>query len=297
MGIIYLLVTFFLFALISVCIKILLKDNSIDIYTLAFFRFSIAALVLLAVQYFRTKKLKVSFRSKWTLLGGLGLGLDFLFFNLGLKYTTATAASLLANATHMIAMGVFGWIWLKENAGIYRVIGFAATLAGMVFVCLGGQDAQSAGSLFSSQYFLGNIIIILGGFTWTLYGVAQKMTCNDGATIERTIPVFIIGTAVTGLSAIPKFGGLKPLGLYELAALLVLCVFCTGLSYAALAKALKTVDIVVAGVMGSLTPVFTVAIAHFSLKETLTLSVILGMIGVLAGTVLMVFQEKSDPVV
>ena len=291
MGILYLLVTYFLFAVLPIGIKILLKDNYIDAYTLAFFRFFFGTLSLLAIQYYRKNRISMYLNSWWVLIGGIGLGLDFILFNIGLKYTTATATSLLANATHMIAMGMFGWLFLKENFGFIRIIGFTATLVGMVFVTLGGQDLRS---VFVSEYFMGNMIIVFAGVIWTLYGVAQKMVCKKARTIEIIIPVFIVGTVLTGLSAVPKFGNLKPMNPAQLVAVIIVCIVCTGLSYAFFAKALQTVDMVVAGVIGSLTPVFTVVMAFFFLNETLTASIVIGMIMVLSGTLLLVSQEKPS---
>jgi len=120
------------------------------------------------------------------------------------------------------------------------------------------------------------------------------MVCKKARTIEIIIPVFIVGTVLTGLSAVPKFGNLKPMNPAQLVAVIIVCIVCTGLSYAFFAKALQTVDMVVAGVIGSLTPVFTVVMAFFFLNETLTASIVIGMIMVLSGTLLLVSQEKPS---
>jgi len=156
---------------------------------------------------------------------------------------------------------------------------------------MGGYSLKE---LFSSEYFIGNIIIAVSGIFWGAYAIFQKKIAHVGSAIEIALPIIIIGSVITGFTAVVQGISLKPVSFEQITAILVLGIVCTGFSYAFFGKALKLSGMVIAGVAGSFTPLFTAVIAVLFLNEALTLSVIIGTMLVLAGTIMLVFQEKSD---
>src|SRR5262245_54138851 len=109
-------------------------------------------------------------RDGWTAVAGLALGLDFVLYNYGLRWTSAAAAGLVVNvsvaSTTLLAMWLLG-----ERPSRRRLVGGTITLAGVLFVA---SENVQAGDLLGSTTFLGNLLVIAGTVCWSLYAVAQR---------------------------------------------------------------------------------------------------------------------------
>jgi len=119
----------------------------------AFYRLVFAAGLLtipaFIIKQSATAEKKVSSAWIWAMLGGLSFALNVSLWCTALKYTTASAVTLLDN-TAPLWVGVFSWLVLKENKewkfwmGLLIILGGAAVMIGVDFIS--GSKEQVTGN-------------------------------------------------------------------------------------------------------------------------------------------------------
>ncbi len=126
--------------------------------TLAFARFSLAALAMYAV----AKMLKVNLavaRSDWPrfwMMGVIGLAVTYLLSYLGIARTSVSDASLLI-ATEPVFLAILAFFFLREPMPAPKIGGIAAGLAGVYLIINGGLAPRSFSGMVA-----GDLLIALG---------------------------------------------------------------------------------------------------------------------------------------
>ena len=131
--------------------------SSIPPMTLAFTRFSVAALLMYGIARVRKVDLGVARRdwgAFWA-MGVLGLAMTYLLAYQGLRLTTASNFALL-HATETVFLSVLAFFFLKEALPRTKLLGIGLGLAGVYLII---SDGFSLPSLSHST--LGNLLIAL----------------------------------------------------------------------------------------------------------------------------------------
>ncbi len=131
--------------------------HSISPMTLAFVRFSVAALLMYGIALWRRVDLRVAKRD-WGVfwaMGILGLALTYLLAYQGLRLTTASNFALL-HATETVFLSVLAFFFLGEALPRTKLLGISLGLAGVYLIIANGLTIQSFSS--SAQ---GNLLIAL----------------------------------------------------------------------------------------------------------------------------------------
>jgi len=113
--------------------------HSIPPMTLAFARFSLAALLMYGVALVRGIDLRVA-RRDWTrfwAMGILGLALTYLLSYAGIERTTASESALII-ATEPVFLGILAYLFLREKLNVAKVGGIFAGLAGVYLIVADG---------------------------------------------------------------------------------------------------------------------------------------------------------------
>ena len=134
-----------------------LAIHSIPPMTLAFVRFSIAALLMYGIALWRKVDLRVAKRD-WGVfwaMGILGLALTYLLAYQGLRLTTASNFALL-HATETVFLSVLAYFFLGEALPRAKLLGIGIGLAGVYLIIANGWIPQ--GFSRSAQ---GNLLIAL----------------------------------------------------------------------------------------------------------------------------------------
>lgn len=103
----------------------------------------------------------------WMAVPGVFFGLDLFFWHWSFLYTTAANATLLVNASSLIA-SLFGWLWWKERLGIDFFTGVAISLAGAGLIL--GVSFQS-----SPTQIQGDLLALGGAFFYAGYLIGLKL--------------------------------------------------------------------------------------------------------------------------
>jgi drug/metabolite transporter (DMT)-like permease len=259
LGLALALTTAACWATLPVALKITLEQ--VDVYTLTWFRFAVAALGLGAWLAARGALrgfagLRAAHWGLLALAAAMLIG-NYVFYLLGLHYTTpATAQLLIQLAPLLMALGgvaVFG-----ERFAAAQWLGLALLVGGMWLFFAEQRGAQGAGP----DYVLGCAIIVLAAIVWALYALAQKQLLQRLSSALVLWFVYAVASLVLlPLAAPARLAALD--GLHW--ALLLFCALNTLLAYGAFAEALAHWEASRVSAVLAMTPLLTVASVEVTL--------------------------------
>jgi len=255
----------------------------IEPFTFAFFRFMIAAIVLLVITKLRNKQPPVEKKDyiKIIGLGALIILLNQTTYLFGQKLTTASHAALIF-ATVPIWLFVAAFIHLKEKFVLRRGIGVVLGLTGVLIVIRGGAVQ------LNSQYLWGDLIIFGAVLAWVYYTVLGKPLVLKYGAFRVTAYSLASGTALY-----------FPFGLYRTCSfdyshvtpgawlsVLYMAVALSVVAYVLWYWLLKQIDTSRLAVFQNLSPIFAGSAAILFLNEPMSLSLIIGGVIVLTGVII-----------
>jgi drug/metabolite transporter (DMT)-like permease len=230
LGLLLALVTAACWATLPVALKLTLEQ--VDAITLTWFRFLVAAGVMGA--WLAARRGFPAFRTlsgkHWTmlLLAGLMLLGNYVFYLLGVQYTTPANAQLIIQLAPLL-MALGGIVVFKERFAAAQWLGLAVIVVGLGRF-FGEQNASHGG-----DYAFGASLVVLAAVVWAVYALLQKQLL-----IQLSSPA-ILG-AIYALAALLLWPFAAPSVLLELDALHALllgyCALNTLVAYGAFAEAL-----------------------------------------------------------
>jgi drug/metabolite transporter (DMT)-like permease len=222
----------------------------------------------------------------WVLVAGLGIGGDLLLYTLALRYTTASAATLIVSMDGII-LALLGVVVLKERMSPLKGAAGLMAIAGLVLVGWNGQDLSA---LVRSEYFLGNVIVIGAACCWATYGVGQRALARlPGGSL---LPIFVLVTALAAALAFTRPVTHGPVTRAAVLAVLFLGLGGTGLAYVLLAKGMARLEAATVGVLSSTLPLFTMVEAHLLIGETVTWYLVAAAVLVMGGVALIMRHQR-----
>jgi drug/metabolite transporter (DMT)-like permease len=298
MAALYVLGTVWLWSLIPLAVKV--AYQSFNFGFIAFTRLAVGACVFALMEVRAGRALRFPARRSderrrgparigplgWVLVAGIGIAGDLLLYTLGLRYTTASAATLIVS-TDGIILALLGVLVLRERGSWFKVGAGMTALTGLVLVGWNGQDWRH---LVGSDYFAGNALVLCAAFCWATYALGQRVL------VERPggglFTIFLVGAAVAGAAALTQppthaavtwqaVGGLAYLGLGG-----------TGLAYILLTKGMARMEAATAGLLCSTLPIFTMIEAHLLIGERITVYLVCGAALIIAGVSLIMRHQR-----
>lgn len=254
LGLLLALVTVGFWSTLPVALKLSLER--IDPYTLTWARFAFAAVVVAGWLVWRGEArafLDLPGRA-WLMLLVAGLMLigNYVFYLLGLDYTSPANAQLLIQAAPLL-MALGGILVFRERYNAWQWLGIAAIVAGLLLF-FGDQLAQPMAP--GSRYLLGSALVGLGALVWAIYALLQKQLLN------RLSSTAILGFIYV-LAALVLLPFARPASLLGLDALhgvaLAYCAINTLGAYGAFAEALAHWEASRVSAVLAVTPLLTVA--------------------------------------
>jgi drug/metabolite transporter (DMT)-like permease len=141
-------------------------------------------------------------------LTGLAGAPYFLLTALALQFAPAMHASILNPGGTMVFAPLLGWLVLGAKPGTGVRIGLPILAAGLLMI--GGTGLLEGGG--GGLVWLGDLLLLLSGFTWALYGVLMRLWGVTGLRAACVIGAFSLGwaplhLAIFGLGGIPEAPG------------------------------------------------------------------------------------------
>ena len=231
LGLVLALVTAGCWATLPLALKITLEQ--VDAITLTWFRFLVAAVLMGAWLGWRGRVVapyRALSPKHWGMLGLAGLMLlgNYVFYLLGVQYTTPANAQLLIQLAPLL-MALGGIVVFRERFAIGQWLGLGLIVSGLWLFF----DEQQAGR--GEGYAFGAGLVVLAAVVWAVYALVQKQLL-----VRLSSPAIL--WAVYVLSALLLWPFADPGRLLQLdglhGALLGYCALNTLVAYGAFAEAL-----------------------------------------------------------
>ncbi len=270
--------------------KIILND--LPPVTIAFFRQFVALVPLLILMAIK----KESFRIKkgefltFLLAALFGIVLYFVCENKGLVLTSASNASMLVAAIPIFAL-VAESVTNRSRLELPSLFCIVASILGVYFVIF--EDGIPD---FSSDSFLGNLLVLGAMVSWILYTFLSKRLGEKYSSLKMTTIQTLMSIPLFAPFIFSEIGAWKmpsPVGLLNL---VFLGVFCSALAYVFYLFGIQALGPVLPSALLNLVPVVTIITGALLLSEDLSGYQILGaslIIGSL--TFLSVMKVRKKP--
>ncbi|MBU0619322.1 DMT family transporter [Patescibacteria group bacterium] len=117
-----------------------------------------------------------------------------VLINFGIKYTTAANVSILVSLLPPIIIALLAAILLKEKLGKINILGMFTATLGVAFLTnlfWGLKD------LIQTQFFLGNVLIVIAALGWAIYNIWGKPLFQKYHPTTITAYIFFFATLFT----------------------------------------------------------------------------------------------------
>lgn len=178
LALIALIIASLLWSTAGVAAKILVKE--INPLVVGFYRFFIASLLILPF-FLHEKKAQLNWKQLLvpSTVGALNVPLYFL----GIKSTTANSATLIYTAGPLTT-AILSYILIREKNSLSKWTGVFVGLIGVLIIIL--LPIVEKGQMISGN-FQGNLIIVGGMFSWTLYAIWSRRIRTQNIYSSLTI--------------------------------------------------------------------------------------------------------------
>jgi O-acetylserine/cysteine efflux transporter len=228
-------------------------------------------------------------RDRWSWIGGAALGADFILYNYGLQWTSASVSGLVINIEVASTIGFAVWL-LGERLNARRAVGSCVTLIGVAVAS--GADV-SIGDLAAPGHRLGNAMVMLAGICWSLFAVAQRRALRRSTLVQGLAPIFSIATLTTAPLLVTRSAWHNAMGVLPSVMLVVLVLLCTVTVYLVYASSQELVAVSTLAIVLATIPVFAVAFAYLLLAEPLSSTIVVSGAVILAG-ILTIATDRSE---
>ena len=255
-------------------------------FTIAFLRFSIAAVLLLGLIWKTEHRLPPLDRAHILaviLLGATGIFAYNAMFFKGLSLIEASRASLII-ATCPAFIALISGALFKEKLGPVRITGIFLSILGAAIVISRGDW----GRMWAGGVGLGELLILGCVLNWVAYSLIGKVVMRTLSPLVTVFYSVVVGTAALSVPAcIEGLGAnLCQASVLDWLAIIYMAVFATVIGFVWFYEGVKHIGATRAGLFINFVPVFAVLLAFLILGELLTASLAVGAICVLSGVYL-----------
>lgn len=263
-------------------------------FALAFYRWSIAAILLLIINYKHMLSYRTLFIQEYkkiTCLAFLGICLYSCIIYAALQTTSAINANMIGASTPLITT-LLTWIVIKEKTNFIQLLSILLACAGVSIVISKGSIRNLIGISFNH----GDLLTIVAVLTWSSYSVLiQKWKIN--------LPPFVFLTFLASLGSIALLFFYVAENISQhlfmptqttLPTILYLAIFPSMISYSLWLHAVKVLGSSLTAFCGYMQILFTTTLACIFLNETLHLYQVTGGLFTLIG--LYLYTVNKAPV-
>ena len=270
--------------------------HAVEPSTLAFWRWFLAALMLLPFAWRGLVHHYAALREIWrelALLGVLGMVICGAGVYLSLRYTTASNAALIYSSS-AISIVLLEAIFFRERLSAARVAGTLIGFTGVAVIILHGEP----GRLLTWEFSIGDIGIAVCAFAWAIYSLMLK---REEIKVIPILPMFAAITIAGSLTLAPfmlyEFIALDafPRGTNQWIAILALALFPSVIAFGFYQILVKRAGPSLTGMSLYLLPAYGAALTVLTLGEKLYAYHAIGLALVLGGIALATepFKKRS----
>jgi drug/metabolite transporter (DMT)-like permease len=260
--------------------------NSIEPWTLAFWRWVLASLILLPFAARAMVENRVRLRAAAGdifVLGFLGMAVCGGVFYLSLHWTTAIHGVLIYTVAPLLIV-LLDAVFFGERITVPRGVGMLVGFLGVTTIVLEGEPQR----LLTLAFNPGDILMAICATAWAVYSVwLRRARMRAIPTLPALTAICIAGTLTLAPGmAFEAFAGFFPTGLTAWAAIVVLAILPSVLAYGIFQLGVQALGASVVSGFMYLLPVYGVVVANITLGESFRAYHAVGLVLVLAGVVL-----------
>lgn len=264
-----------------------LYKEGINVNSVLFYRYGLAALVLFMVLFLKKESFKVSRKElKIVALLGLLFATSSLTLFTSFHFMDAGIASTLL-FVYPIMVAILMAVFFKEKLSAVTLISITLALTGIALLCEGGD-----GSALST---VGVILVMVSSLTYALYIILINKAELKMSAIKLTFYVLIFCIATILIYSIGNEGEqiqlLRTSSAWGYA--IMLAIVPTIISLITMAIAVNIIGSTATAIMGALEPLTAVIIGVSIFGEQLTSRLMIGIVLILGAVVLIILLGKS----
>ncbi|MFR5876530.1 MAG: DMT family transporter [Eubacterium sp.] len=270
----------------------LFKIDTNDIASILLFaglRFALAGVLTIIIFSIINKKPLFPYKNAFPKIGVLSLFqtiIQYVFFYLGLAYTTGDRASVIQGTNVFMALMISSLIFKLEKLSANKILGSIIGFAGVLIVSLDvfTQNAENS--------FKGEIFVLLSTVSYAFSSVFMKRYSAEYNPAMLSGWQFVLGGAVMILCGLISGGHISVLNVKSVLLLIYLAML-SAVAYSLWSILLKYNPVSKVTVCGFLTPVFGFILSSLFAGEGDSMS-ILGVIALLLVVIGMVLVNKQN---
>ena len=254
------------------------------------YRFALAGILVLLLELISKKNI-FNFSKKQfgqiTLLGSTQTALQYIFFYVGMSYTTGVRGSIINGTGTFVSIILAHFIYKNDKLNFNKIIGCVIGFLGVIIVNLNGQSLGGTSFTFKGDGFVMIAAIIFAASA--IYG--KKITQTQEPSIVTGFQLFIGGVILTILGSILG-GSLRGFTIASIA-LLIYMALLSSVAFVIWTKLLKYNKVGIISVFNFLIPVFGTLLSSIFLGENIfDIKILIALILVCYG-IFLVYNVKK----
>ncbi|WP_238918369.1 DMT family transporter [Clostridium sp. YIM B02555] len=256
------------------------------------YRFTLAGIFIILLEMIRRKRI-ISFTKKQfgqiTLLGVTQTTLQYIFFYVGLSYTTGVRGSIINGTGTFISIILAHFIYKNDKLNFNKIAGCIIGFLGVIIVNLNGQSLGGSSFTFKGEGFVMIAAIIFAGSA--IYG--KRVTQNQEPAVVTGFQLFIGGIILTILGF--TLGGSLEGFTIKSTVLLIYMALLSSVAFAVWTELLKYNKVGIISVFNFLVPIFGTLLSAIFLGENIfDIKILIALILVCYG-IFLVYKVKKEP--
>lgn len=268
--------------------------NELPPFTIAFFRYLVAFLVILPIGLRSFNANKQIWKKEWKAILGLALT-GIAFFNVmvyaSLQYTTASNVAIIEATTPVFTIALALLFLREDNLAIYQWIGVAVSLMGAIWVITKG----SLELLLTLNFNTGDLIMIGAVIVWAIYSILLKKHNKKFPVYGGLLVMFAIAVVSLFPFALWEWMSSSPtVSGNQVISLIYLGIFPSVIALILWNKAVEELGPSRSSIFLNFLPVFTMVGAALFLGEQIQLAQIIGAMFVIGGVFLTTRKTRTQ---
>ncbi|MDG6894698.1 DMT family transporter [Volucribacter amazonae] len=256
MGFLFTLIAVTMWASFPIAVQQVLTD--MDPQTIAWYRFAVATLVIFILLIKKNKLPRLTqLKGKILLflcIATLGLGLNFFFYHLALRYIPPVTSQILSPLSSFMML-LAGVVLFKERLSSYQKTGLLCLVIGLAIFF----NDKLENFLTFDLYFQGILLAICASALWVTYAISQKLLQHK-LEAQQTLLIIYLGCTLF-FTPVADIGQIRALNNVQLGYLFFCCIN-TLLAYGCYAEALNRWEVSKVSALITQIPVFTILFAN-----------------------------------
>lgn len=255
------------------------------------YRFFLAGIIVLIIKLLMKQSIfDLTFKDmkEITILGLGQTTLQYIFFYLGMTYTTGVRGSIINGTGTFFSIILAHFIYKNDKLNFNKILGCIVGFAGVIIVNLGGSSVLEGGFSFKGEGF-----IMLAAFMLSVSSIYSKKISQNKDAYTITGYQLAIGGLALILIGYLLGGHLTNFNIKSTSLLLYMALL-SSVAFALWSQLLKYNKVGVISVFNFLIPVFGTILSAIVLKENIfDIKILIALILVCAG-IYLVYKKKES---